>query len=150
VLRHGGANPSFSTLTPSFFETRIESDNLLLPGVAPSRSVPLCPLLNVSSIPRFDLLFLDSFFCAPLPLPSLSVSLALLHQPVVHRPILHPAPPPPPAVSCRRFIFFPAFNFSCSCIFVSHLPCLAAPSSFLSFFVFPPMGHAVWSQPVRP
>lgn len=100
-------------------------------------------MLNLSPIPLVCLLFFFLFLCfltivwAAVPLLSLSVFLALFHQPVVHRPIFHPASPP--SVSCRIFIFllsiFPALVF-----YVSHLPVwqLQPP-----FFFFPQTDHAV-------
>lgn len=66
---------------------------------------------------------------AAVPLLSLSVFLALFHQPVVHRPIFHPASPPLCVLSALHFF---AFYFPCSCILVSHLPVwqLHPPSLF--------------------
>lgn len=137
MLRHGGANPSFSTLTPSFFETRIESDNLLLPGVPPSRSVPLCPLLNVSSIPRFDLLFLDSFFCAPLPLPSLCLSRSTSSACCTST---YPSSCPPSRCVLSALHFFPRFQFFLLLYFCFTPPLSGSSILFFVFFCLSPDG----------
>lgn len=131
-MRRGGANLSSATLIlPSF-------DILFyILGYPPSLRVPLCPLLNVSSLLFLLFLCFLTIVWGAVPLLSLSVFLALFHQPVVHRPIFHPASPP--SVSCR----LSAFYFPCSCISVSHLPVWQLHPPFLFFLSFSQTDRAV-------
>lgn len=135
AVRWTRASLSSSFLFLSSFEKRIKSDFFLF-LVLGAPPISLCPSL-----------FLTIVWGAVPPLP-LSVFLALFHQPVLHRPIFHPAFPPLCVLSAPHFFLlsiFPAFLFPTSLV--------AVPSSF-SF----PSRQAVLcydaqtllGQPVRP
>lgn len=112
----------------------MESDIFFF-GQPPSHRVPLCPLLNLSSVPSGYLLFLFSWFLtivwAAVPLLSLSVFLALVHPPVVHLPIL--------PSSLSSLCVLSALHFSASIFpaLVFLFPASLSGSSNLLFYFFP-------------
>lgn len=146
VLRPGGTSLSSSSL---ILYLLLREDWFwlfyFLGYTPPSHCVPLCPLLNLSSIPLGCLLFPPSvswLLFEPLFHSFFSlVFLALFHQTIVR---LYPAPLP--STSCWLFIFF-CFQFCLYCCFPPLR--LAAPSSHPDRPRCLMTLRRGWGQPVR-
>lgn len=142
-MRHRGAILFSSTLFLPSFERKIESD-IFLYFWATHLFMFLTALCLMSSIPLVTLLFFVPLFldyCLSCCHSFLSVFLTLFQQPVVHRPIFHPAPPA--CASCRLFNFLLSIFSAVVFLFPTSLSGSSIFLFFSFFFFLPQTDRAV-------